>query len=220
MNRSGIEWTDYSLTVITGCKRLCDFTGDGKVDCYAYKMANRFHRSFDPTFFPEKLRDLDAIRIPARIFVCPTSDFFAPWIPTEWRDVVLRTVLDRKYKHLTFQFLTKYPDGIPSDVKFPKNVWVGATITRQDEDYRFLQLCLASTQVRFLSLEPLLSHIDLPDFPLQWLIVGRLTGAKAPFKMEWVDDLVQTCRNRQIPLFIKNNVGYRERVIQEFPNMF
>jgi len=216
MHRSGIEWTDYSLTVITGCKRLCDFNGDGKVDCYAYKMAHRFHRSFEPTFHPEKLRELEALKDPAMVFVCPTSDLFAPWIPTEWRDAVLSTILDRKYKHLTFQTLTKYPDAIPWDVKFPRNVWVGATITRQNEMFRFLQLCLASSQVRFLSLEPLLSHMDLPDFPLQWVIVGKLTGAKAPFEMEWVDDIIQTCRTRHIPLFIKDNVRYRQR-IQEFP---
>lgn len=42
MNKTPIEWTDYTWNPITGCLRGCSY-------CYARKMAHRFKRSFEPT---------------------------------------------------------------------------------------------------------------------------------------------------------------------------
>ena len=64
MNRTKIEWTDYTWNPITGCKHGCWY-------CYAKKLTQRFKKvfpnGFEPTFYPERLKEPYKVKKPSKI---------------------------------------------------------------------------------------------------------------------------------------------------------
>ena len=72
---------------------------------------------------------------------------------------------------------------------------------------------------RFVSFEPLLGD---PENILQlikeldWIIIGADSnqGADKP-PMEWANSLIEAARANNVPVFVKDNYGYRVR-IKEF----
>ncbi len=217
MNRTRIEWTYYSWNPITGCLHGCWY-------CYARKLFTRFHKSFAPTFHPERLREPWELERPSKIFVCSVADLFAPWTPEDWRDAVLDAIFKCPVKH-TFQLLTKNPERIPS-IKFPDNVWVGTTVTCnwQNNDYRNIsKIVHVACGVRFVSFEPLLGALPhgISLRGVDWVIIGKLTGSrKVELKTAWVEDIIAECEHEGIPIFMKNNLyPYFEKneLRQEFP---
>jgi len=214
MNKTKIEWCDYSWNPITGCKHGCWY-------CYAKKLTQRFPRNFpngfEPTFWPERLKEPWDLRKPSKIFVCSISDLYGSWLPQAWRDQVHEAITECSIPH-TFIELTKAPENIPEDLLFPENVWIGATVTSQSElekidELRGRALC----NTLFVSFEPLLGPVE-PDLNgIQWIIIGKLTGSRR-IKLDpsWVEDLLSIARRWGVPVFIKNNVGWPEK-IQEWP---
>lgn len=214
MNKTKIEWTDWTWNPITGCLHGCWY-------CYAKKMFTRFHRSFEPTFYPERLNEPSMLKRPSRIFCCSVADIFADWTKPEWRVAVLKEI--EKYPQHIFQLLTKNPENIK--LKPMKNVWVGATITCDNEMDKLYSLVNNYQGLKFLSFEPLLSAPKIMQTDgcfdkIDWVIVGKLTGSrKVPLDKEAVGCIIREAKGRGIPVFIKNNVGWPEK-IQEFPNGF
>jgi len=211
LNKTKIEWTDYTWNPITGCKNGCWY-------CYARKIYKRFGMSFEPTFHPERLLEPLKLKQPAKIFVCSVSDFFAKWTKQEWRDAVINVV--KQCPQHIFQFLTKQPQCI--NLKPMKNVWVGATITRDSEMEKLYHLVNNYDGLKFISFEPLLEPVYINQTDgyfekIDWVIVGALTGYKgyAPEK-EWVQYIIRECKAREIPIFLKDNLHWAEK-IQEFP---
>ena len=214
MNRTKIEWTDFTWNPITGCKHGCWY-------CYAKKMCERFKKifphGFEPTFHPERLREPWEHKKPSKIFACSISDLFAPWTLPEWRGAVINSIENCPIKH-TFQTLTKNPELIPHHHHFPDNVWVGTTVTGENGDTRNISaIRWADAKIRFVSFEPLLGEIwaDLSD--IQWVIIGKLTGSRR-VKLDYgeVTKLTEQARTLGIPVFQKNNLGL-PNPIQEFP---
>ncbi|MEM3579265.1 MAG: DUF5131 family protein [Candidatus Bathyarchaeia archaeon] len=218
MNRTKIEWTDYTWNPITGCKHGCWY-------CYARKLTQRFKKNFpngfEPTFHPERLKEPWQLKKPSKIFVCSMSDLFAPWTPQEWREQVMDSILLCPIAH-TFQLLTKNPERIPLAV-YPKNVWLGATVTCDDDWHNIEEIKKRVAGVRFVSFEPLLGK--LPFFVslkgLDWIIIGKLTGSrKIKLEKAWVERIVDKAKFNNIPVFMKNNLCppfEKSELIQEFP---
>ena len=97
-------------------------------------MFKRFGRSFEPTFYPERLEELKKMKKPVKIFVCSVADLFAPWTKPEWTQAVLDEIQKPEYNHLTFQLLTKQPEYIKNfKLKSKENIWIGGTINFQEE---------------------------------------------------------------------------------------
>lgn len=79
----------------------------------------------------------------------------------------------------------------------------------------------------FLSIEPIQSAIsDLPyyahEYGYKWVIVGAETGNrkdKVIPKREWIEKIVEDCRFRNVPVFMKSSLAdiWGEPLIQEFP---
>lgn len=206
LNKTRIEWTDYTLNPVTGCAHGCWY-------CYAKKMFTRFGKSFEPTFYPERLEYLKKAKPGSKIFICSVSDLFAEWTKDEWRERVLAELT--KYSHLTFQLLTKNPERIDSRL-FGSNVWVGVTVTNQDEIWKIPYIRKVNCGVRFVSFEPLLSAV-LTDLGVDWVIIGKLTGSrKIPLQMAWVSGLIEQANYEQIPVFVKNNLNWKAK-ITDFP---
>lgn len=90
------------------------------------------------------------------------ADLFGDWVPWEWIKAVLDTV--RACPHRTFQFLTKNTKRLKDFNPWPKNCWVGTTVTDQeDADERLPWLVQVDAPVLFISHEPLLGPIKLTD---------------------------------------------------------
>lgn len=218
MNRTKIEWTQWTWNPITGCKHGCWY-------CYARKLAKRFKKifpnGFEPTFHPERLKEPWEVKKPSKVFVCSIADLFAPWTPEKWREQVVDSMLGCPVKH-SFQLLTKNPERIP-DVLYPANWWIGTTVTNEGrmEWLNIVNILKVEAKVKFVSFEPLLGENHFPLAGLDWIIIGKLTGSrKVKLNPEWVWKIVDEAKKYQIPVFMKNNlvpVIPKGEIIQEFP---
>jgi protein gp37 len=220
LNRTKIEWTDYSWNPITGCKHGCWY-------CYARKLCLRFKKifpnGFEPTFYSERLKEPWECMKPSQIFVCSIADLFAPWTPIEWRNSVLASIFHCPIPHI-FQLLTKNPERIP-DIEFPDNVWVGTTVTNENQDWKnIVSIKRVNAKVRFASFEPLLGLIpaDMCLGGLQWIIIGKLTGSKR-VKLDtfWISRILYEASQHAIPVFMKNNLvpsWPKKDLMQNFPS--
>lgn len=257
MNKSKIEWCDYTWNPITGCYHGCEY-------CYARRIAHRFGGytvsggytrytpfpgelcaldgplfiardddktykapypyRFIPTFYKYRLDEPQKIKNPSKIFVSSMGDLFGEWVPEEWIKEVFKAC-HRAPQH-TYMFLTKNPDRYynyfaDSKKPAPKNWWVGAsasicnTAHTRSESLNFMN---ANT---FLSLEPL--HENVAKYieweGIDWLIIGAQTGSGAiKPKKEWVQRIIDQAREHKKPLFLKDNLGWPEK-IQEWPEV-
>lgn len=214
MNRTKIEWCDYTWNPVTGCLHGCGY-------CYARKMAGRFYPAavgFRPWFWRKRLEEPLRMKKPARIFVSSMGDLFGDWVPAAWIRQVMETV--RNCPRHTFVFLTKNPRRLQEFNPWPENAWTGATATDQETYEKALRhLPLVEATVRFISFEPLLGpillHRQIGHF--DWAVIGAMTGPKAA-KPEpaWIEKLIDRCRLLDIPVFVKANVDWPED-IQEWP---
>lgn len=177
-DRTGIEWTDATWNPVRGCSRV----SAGCENCYAEKVAARFHRpglayegltretakgrvwNGEIMLLPEQLDQPLRWRKPRRIFVNSMSDLFHEGVPESFiRDVF--GVMSRAKQH-TFQILTKRPERMRRTAKalgfnLP-NVWLGVSVEDQAAaDERIPLLLQTPAAVRFLSVEPLLGPVDL-----------------------------------------------------------
>lgn len=175
-----------------------------------------------------------------KVFCSSLADIFDNEVPIEWLVDVLELVFATP--HLDWLFLTKrigiavqrlteamhatqndhtrnlierWLAGDP-----PANVWIGATVVTQKEADRDISKLLATPAVvRFLSVEPLLSAMDLTRWleaagldtdlglscpGIDWVIVGGESGPKArPMHPEWVGDIRDQCLAAKVPFFFK-----------------
>jgi protein gp37 len=245
MNKTKIEWTDYTWNPVTGCwgpggmaekPNRCSY-------CYAVTVARRFNHHqimsarlrlgadpFEPTFHPDRLDQPAKVKKPSKIFVCSMADLLGDWVPGEWIHQIIE-VAENCPQHI-FQFLTKNPKRL-SQFPWPSNCWVGTTVTNQgDADERWPWILRADGPVRFVSHEPLLGPIILPAAHLlfatkgsrpfvDWAIIGAMTGPgrfrdDITFQPGWVQDLIDQYRAAGIPVFLKDNLNWLEK-IQEWP---
>ena len=243
MNKSKIEWCDFTWNPVTGCYHNCEY-------CYARRIAHRFRNqdkeseetaewmkknrmvlesqskdpypcNFVPTFHKNRLNQPVKRKKPAKIFVSSMGDLFGDWVPDGWIENVIDIVWECP-QH-TFIFLTKNPAKYYDwTAEMPKNVWIGTSADNGADAHvgsSALSLEFMKQIVRFLSLEPLLEdaaeYIEWEGF--DWLIIGGQTGPGAKkTKKAWVDNAISYARAYGIPVFLKDNLNWPEK-IQEWP---
>ncbi len=245
MNKTGIEWVlspdgtpGYTWNPITGCLNGCSY-------CYARKLANtrlkdhylantniadecieyRCHvpapltDPFYPRFWPEKLKQ-SVGRRPKGVFVCDMSDLFGIGVPEKWTRAVLEKIALPWYRYDRFYLLTKQPQNMARFSPFPDNCWMGTTLTGLEQDFyqRVKRLQETEAKVKFISFEPLLTCIGLPNrWPteflfadgINWVIIGQQTPVRPETtpKIEWVRELVEAADKAGIPVFLKDNLN-------------
>ena len=237
--RSKIEWTDATWNVVTGCSKV----SQGCKNCYAEIMAKRFWKDRK---FTDVLCHDDRLSIPLhwkkprKIFVNSMSDLFHPDVPFEFIERVFSTMNNAR-QH-TFQILTKRPERALEYYKWHqikhkemfqlwrdaisplKNTWLGVSVEdQQAADERIPLLLQTPAAVRFLSVEPLLGHVDLQkyflfknnDFPkraeeikrmstIDWVICGGESGKNVrPMHPDWARSLRDQCKAANVPFFFK-----------------
>ncbi len=212
MQKSRIEWTDYTLNPIKGLCPIDCKDSQGKSYCYARRMYKRFKWNFEIRF-----EDNDwSIPVGSRVFVGSTIDLFHEKT-IQFLPHIMKRVDDSP--GVTFIFLTKCPQNLPR--AWPDNCWVGCSATNGDMCYDALEsLYHIKAAVKFISFEPLLDKINsgecsdcyrlggLKEAGIGWVIIGQQTPCKAITmpKVEWVEQIVETADEARIPVFLKDNL--------------
>jgi len=240
MQKTDIEWVKnpdgtqgYSWNPIKGpCPQECKLP-DGRIYCYGHNLNRRFWHYKKPFFKEEEWRMVyDPKHLGIGIFVCSIFDLFHPITKTHifgsnkitWRSLVLGAIEDLPQHR--FYILTKFPQNI--DRPMPGNVWLGVTVTKDEDIWRRNRLVTTDAKVKFISFEPLLGKIDMKYGLLQrinWVIIGRLTGYGKKYdptkrqlsKMRW--DIRGNSLGCSPPIFMKDNLKeiWGEKLIQEMP---
>lgn len=228
-----IGWCDETLNVFSGCDNnkdpsLCPLK---RPRCYAQRMAQSRLRGkcgypeddpFRPgVFHPEQLDKLASWKKPRVIFMGSMGDTFHPAV--EESDLLrLFNAIDTHYQH-TYLFLTKRPAVMVERVKrlfgfpraiLPPNCWFGVSAWDQPSFERNVQtLSALPSPHRFVSLEPLLSRIDVNANLFcepRWcnvigqVIVGGESGPRAqPTHPDWIRAIREQCRDTGTPFYFK-----------------
>ena len=150
-----------------------------------------YENGFAVTLHPSRLREPLERKKPTMYFVCSMGDLFHEDVPFEFVDRIW-AVMAAASQH-TFQILTKRPDRMNEYLKQQKysqnyigiamariagaegkirdfsqpltNVWLGVTAENQEQaDRRIPTLLDTPAALRFVSIEPMLSGIDLKKY--------------------------------------------------------
>lgn len=236
---STIEWCHHTFNPWIGCTKV----GPGCDNCYAEAdFDKRRHVVQWGAGQPRKRTAMSTWAMPLRwnakaerlgvryrVFCASLADVFDNEVPAEWRhdlfDLIERT------PHLDWLLVTKRIGNVRQmipdrwSVCMPPNLWLGITVVNQAEADRDIPKLLGlKVSVRFLSMEPLLGHVDLRDPPndigeprysymdaeldsrIHWVIVGGESGPKArPMHPLWARALRDQCAAAGVPLLFKQH---------------
>ena len=190
---------------------------------YLFNLQNKnnpYPYGFDPTIRRHRLDEPSQIKKPQNIFVCSMADLFGKWVPLEWiKEVFGACVKAPQHRYL---FLTKNPNWyfeILSKEKAPDNFWFGSTITNGHTPFFY-----SRSHNTFLSIGPIQDSFGFFDHKkfVDWVIIGAETGnrkGKINPKREWINGIVNQCRDMNVPVFMKNSLLdiWKEPLIQEYP---
>lgn len=215
MNKTRIDWCDFTWNPITGCRGGCFY-------CYARRISERFGKSFKPTFHPERLLEPLSKKKPSKIFVCSMSDFWGDGVKQEWRDAVYEVI--KQCPQHTFLILTKKPGNITAwdRVRIPTGIWVGVSYTTFEDRFRLIDFLFGvNIPINpFVSIEPILNDCAI-DYLLyfKWIIIGAMTGpgsAEYAPQREWIRKI---CNEVKAPVFMKRNLKpyWDGKLRQEWP---
>ena len=106
----------------------------------------------------------------------------------------------------------------------PANVWLGVSVENQEQaDKRIPWLSETLAAVHFLSIEPLLEKIIIPDLrKIRQVIVGGESGPGArPMHPDWARSIRDQCKEAGVAFFIKQMSGGKpipkDLMVREYP---
>lgn len=247
LNRTGIEYADFTLNPIVGCKRDCrDLYGNPY--CYAkrevehgrFREQHNWPHTFDEvSYYPRKVDTIRRLagykrrpstssgRDRARIFLCDMADMLGPWARDEWISDIIKAV--RECTQHDFLILTKSYDRI-GRWDYPGNVWLGASVDRREKLIPAVDALRTGGHggVKWLSVEPMLEDItpELFNFEgVDWIVVGALTGpyaegvrGKGLGISPELENLRKSAEMSGVPVFEKDNMHLAEPM-REFPKI-
>lgn len=225
---SKIEWTDHTFNPWTGCTKV----SPGCDHCYAESWAKRSGQVKWGNN-PRKRTTADYWKGPRvwnaradlfraahgrrqRVFCASLADVFDNQVPVDWREDLFTLI--RQCSKLDWLLLTKRPQNIKK--MLPKdwgdgypNVWLGMTAEDQERyDQRWPHLMAIPAAVRFVSYEPAIGPLRIPEFLVHpdWLICGGESGASARIMLpEWARDVIADCCLLGVAPFLKQWGSYK-----------
>ncbi len=180
MNKTKIEWTEFSWNPLRGCSRV----SEGCRNCYAERMARRFKDAgpfrgvVDDRGWTGKVELVESKldeplrrRKPSVVFVCSMSDLFHERVPFEQILAIHLPMISEAVNH-TYIVLTKRPGRAKEfylwwDRKFPGHAVPGTLVlgvsveNQKAAEERIPVLMQIPAASRAVSLEPLLGPVDL-----------------------------------------------------------
>ena len=242
--KNKIGWCNMTWNPVWGCRNHCEYCYARGIAkrfyrrMYELEVKRHFERhptwawtgdylaglrDFKPTFlYSQYCKKLP--KKPQRIFVGSMSEIY--YWREEWIEMVIEKV--KQYPQHTFQFLTKHQETYSNYYGWPKNCILGVTITKADDYWKGKHnwYFFSSKNIKtFFSFEPLLSSIPITELlensNINWVIIGAETGnrkGKVIPEKEWILDIVRYCVDKNIPLYLKDNIKniYPEEM-KEFP---
>jgi len=209
-NETKIQWATATVNFWHGCKKV----SDGCKYCYMFRDKERYGQ--EPTTVVK--RDFNLIRREIKklkegdlIFTCSWSDFFIEEAD-EWRNEAWQII--KENPHLTWQILTKRPQGIPERLPadwgegYP-NVWLGVSIESEKEITRWQYLHILPAKVKFISFEPLLNEITIMPSGVDWIILGGESGNNEgkylyrKCELKWIEEIAGYYEKERVPVFVK-----------------
>lgn len=239
MNRKRIQWPrakfwDKCWNPIIGCQPCspaCE-------NCYAAAWAKRFGQSFEPHLSSQTRPPRKGV-----VFCGNMTDLFGGWLEVKQSAVFIEKLFHKnRYSGLlepnnaVYLFLTKRVASMEqtlreySYVDIPHALFGFTSENQEWYDRRFTEFKKVPTRFKgWLSAEPLLGPIDLgldhvypPEAaPFSWIVVGCESGPnRRSCKIEWVESIVEQCREAGVPVFVKQIClpnGRFTNKIDEFP---
>jgi protein gp37 len=215
---STIEWTESTWNPLTGCDKV----SPGCANCYAERLSMRLKAMQNPNYMNGFILTIheDALELPLKwkkpqtIFVNSMSDLFHEKVSDAFIQKVFK-IMNKATWH-RFQVLTKRSERLLSmsnELPWASHIWMGVSVENNDYIHRIYHLQKTEAMIKFLSLEPLLSHIpSLPLDDIDWVIVGGESGPKArPIKESWVLNIRDQCQERNVPFFFKQWGGVNKK---------
>lgn len=217
---SKIEWCDRTINPIRGlCPHACPY-------CYMTKMHKRFGTGQETTYhFDKAVKAIVRNRKAKSIFVGSANDLFAEEniehcnkyfgkesaFESEIKNLIFTTTRYRQKKNLIF--LTKNPKAYEKfrlfrteiERDWSKSSFFGASL----DGKHYTDFNGGHNLLDFISVEPLLAPVKLPETSARAVIIGGLTGHGSPYKhtpIEWVDDVVKQALDSGMKVFIKDNL--------------
>jgi len=158
--------------------------------------------------------------LPRLIFVSDMGDALSESISFEFLlDEIIDVAESERGMRHQWLWLTKRPGRMAQfgnwlrrkqGREWPSNVWVGTSMTSPASYSRALALLSVGNEeaIRFLSVEPQLTEIDLSDSlaSFDWVIQGGESSTRndaRPFDVEWADELRESCREAAVAYFLK-----------------
>lgn len=158
-----------------------------------------------------------------RVFCASLADVFDNEVPVEWRMDLFSLIANTP--NLDWLILTKRVgnvmpmcsgDSLMFDM-IGRRVWLGITVCNQAEADRDIpKLLQIPASKLWLSMEPLLDHVDLWALAanslhtldggpkIDWVVVGGESGSKArPMHPDWVRSLRDQCSEANVPFLFK-----------------
>jgi protein gp37 len=232
---TNIEWTDVTDNIIVAliggwwCRMknlLCANCYAATINLNSFFGGNKLKYSGKP---PELVLKREIIegwkrqRKPRKHFVASMTDVFGEWVSRAWQFEFLDGMLAAPLQ--TFQLLTKRPAVMLKAVKYwmaargietpPHNIWLGFSAGTQetfDEAWPYMKQLAEMGCTVFVSLEPLIGPVTLPDDFLAFgkrvqVITGGESGKKKqkvrPSHPEWFMSLRDQCVAAGVPFFFK-----------------
>ncbi|MGD0661771.1 MAG: DUF5131 family protein [Syntrophorhabdales bacterium] len=171
---------------------------------YIARPGEVYPRGYDPTFYEHRLDQPGTATDPARVFVVDVGDMLGQWVPAKWIKSIIESM--EKYSWHKYFILTKNPSRYAA-FQWPKNAWLGATIT-SDTDVATLRIMQAVKHPhKFLSIEPLFGPVTSSLQGIQWVVIGAMTGRNPPIpNPAWVDVIVKEARRVRAQIYMKDNL--------------
>ena len=214
--KSGISWTDGTLNVWVGCKKI----SRACQNCYAEMTVNRiFRNQFDRPFdqYAPKLHRISDIRKfrpkkdketgrlkPKMLFMNSLSDMWFEDVPEDHRNQVFDAI--EQEPDIIFQILTKRSgparkflvDRYGNGRGIPRNIWIGPTVednrvAKGLNIFRDIKESVGSMTL-MCSTEPITAPTDQLDYTgFDWVITGGESGPGAE-KMErqWLETALES----------------------------
>jgi len=195
-SNSALDWTDATWNPIVGCTEY----SDGCKNCYARRFALRlqeqgtkgYENGFKLTLLPDRLNDPIKWTKPRLIFLGSMCDVFHDDVPTEYIKQIF-DVMKRAdwHNYLVLTKRTKRMRELAPELEWLPHIVAGVTIESNKYIHRLDDLKAVPAQMKFLSLEPLLSRIPRLDLNgIDWIITCGESGKGArPMDTDWVREI-------------------------------
>ena len=228
MQRTKIQYLDYTWNPIA---MQCTPISTGCANCWHLAMAKRLaknpiidrdaQRAYfgidGPSMNYVELKAPLHLKKPSRIGVQFMGDLFHKDVSWSQRISIFETITNAS--HHQYLILTKRPENAKSffqlcedwdSLEWP-NVWLGVSVeNQQTADERIPILLQIPAAKRFVSVEPMLSDIDLLKYldpysrRLDYVICGCESGSKRrTTETNWIRNLRDQCIYTDVPFFLK-----------------